>query len=132
MGERAVELEPTYFPGHMYLSWAYLYQGKATESIQAAAEAVRLSAESPAALAALGNAYALAGRMDQAAIIVKRMQQRPYIPSVYVSAVYAAMKKTDEAFFWLTRAARERSPHFSPCLSDSGIKIFGAIRDSAC
>jgi len=109
-GERAVELEPTYFPGHMYLSWAYLYQGKAAESIQAAAEAVRLSAESPAALAALGNAYALAGRTDQAALIVKRMQQRPYIPSVYVSAVYAAMKKTDEAFSWLTRAARERSP----------------------
>jgi len=94
----------------MYLSWAYLYQGKAAESIQAAAEAVRLSAESPAALAALGNAYALAGRTDQAALIVKRMQQRPYIPSVYVSAVYAAMKKTDEAFSWLTRAARERSP----------------------
>jgi serine/threonine-protein kinase len=109
-GERAVELEPTYFLGHMYLSWAYLYQGKATESIRAAAEAARLSAESPAALAALGNAYALAERMDQAAVIVKRLQQRPYIPSVYVAAVYAAMKKTDETFSWLTRATRERSP----------------------
>jgi tetratricopeptide (TPR) repeat protein len=109
-GERAIELEPTYFPGHMYLSWAYQYQGLSAKSIKAAKEAVRLSAESPAALAALGNAHAVAGHMDEALQIAERMQQRPYVPCVYVSAVYAAMGELDKAFNWLMRAKRERSP----------------------
>jgi serine/threonine-protein kinase len=109
-GERAVELEPTYFPGHMYLSWAYQYQGMAAKSIQAAEEAVRLSAESPAALGTLGTAYAVAGRRDRALRIAERMQQRPYVPGVYVSTVYAAIGELDKAFSWLTRAKRERSP----------------------
>jgi serine/threonine-protein kinase len=109
-GERAVELEPTYFPGHMYLSWAYQYQGMPSQSIHAAEEAVRLSAESPAALAALGNAHASAGHTDQAVRIAELMQQRPYVPCVYVSAVYAAIGKIEKAFYWLTRAERERSP----------------------
>jgi serine/threonine-protein kinase len=109
-GEKAVELEPTYFPGHMYLSWAYQYQGMSAKSIQAADDAVRLSAGSPAALASLGNAHAGAGNMDQALRIAGRMEQRPYVPSVYVSVVYAAMGELDKAFHWLTRAKRERSP----------------------
>lgn len=109
-GRRATELEPTYYPGHLYLSRAYLMQGMPVESIRAAEQAVRLSSESPAALAALGMSYALAGHMDRARNMVSRMQQLPYIPPVYVSSVYAEMGEIDKAFHWLARAERERSP----------------------
>jgi TolB-like protein/Flp pilus assembly protein TadD len=109
-GRRTIELEPTYYPGHLYLSRAYLMQGMPTESIRAAEQAVRLSSESPAALAALGMSYALAGQMDQARNMVGRMQQLPYVPPVYVSSVYAEMGEIDKAFHWLARAERERSP----------------------
>jgi serine/threonine-protein kinase len=109
-GKKTVELEPNYFLGHLYLSWAYLGQGMPTESIKAAEEAVRLSAESPPALAALGNSYALAGQMDKARGLIERMKQRSYIPSAYISSVYASMGEIDEAFHWLTQAERERSP----------------------
>lgn len=109
-GEKNVELEPAYFPGHLYLSWAYLAQGMAAESIRAAEEAVRLSAETPPAMAALGNAFALASQFDNARAVAERMQQRPYPPSVYISSVYASIGETDEAFRWLDRAEHERSP----------------------
>ena len=109
-GKKTVELEPTYYPGHLYLSRAYLMQDMPAESIKAAEQAVRLSAESPPALAALGMSYAAAGKMDKARSIIERMHQRPYIPPVYVSSVYAEMGEIDEAFHWLTRAESERSP----------------------
>lgn len=109
-GRKTVELETAYFLGHLYLSWAYLMQGLPAESIKAAEEAVRLSAESPPALAALGNAYALAGQMDKARGLVERMRQRPYVPCVYVSSVYASLGEIEEAFHWLAQAERERSP----------------------
>jgi len=109
-GKKTVELEPTYFLGYLYLSWAYLGQGMPAESIKVAEEAVRLSAESPPALAALGNSYAMAGQMDKARSIAERMRQRPYVPSAYLSSVYAAMGEIDEAFHWLTQAEQEHSP----------------------
>jgi len=109
-GKKTVELEPTYYLGHLYLSRAYLMQGMPAESIEAAEEAVRLSAGSPPALAALGMSYAMAGQMDQALNMVERMQHRPYIPPVYVCSVYAELGEIDQAFHWLARAERERSP----------------------
>ena len=109
-GKKLVELEPTYYPGHLYLSRAYLMQGMPAESRKAAEEAVRLSGGNPPALAALGMSYALAGQMDQARSMVERIRQRPYVPPVYVSSVYAEMGEIDQAFQWLTRAERERSP----------------------
>lgn len=109
-GKKNIELEPGYFPGHLYLSWAYLAQGMAAESIEAAEEAVRLSKETPPAMAGLGNAYALAGQFDNARAVAQRMEQRPYPPSVYISSVYGSIGEIDEAVRWLDRAERERSP----------------------
>ena len=109
-GQKTVELEPAYYLGHLYLSWAYLMQGMPFEAIKPAEEAVRLSAECPPSLAALGNAYALAGQVEKARDLAERMQHQQYQPSVYISSVYASMGKLDEAFHWLARAERERSP----------------------
>ena len=109
-GQKTVELEPAYYLGHLYLSWAYLMQGMPFEAIKPAEEAVRLSAECPPSLAALGNAYALAGQTEKARDLVERMEHCPYHPSVYISSIYASMGKIDEAFHWLARAERERSP----------------------
>lgn len=109
-GKKIVELEPTYFLGHLYLSWAYVHQRMAAEAIETAREAVRLSAENPPALASLGISYALAGDMDKALELAERMQQRSCLPSYYISSVYASMGQIDEAFRWLARAESERSP----------------------
>jgi TolB-like protein/Flp pilus assembly protein TadD len=109
-GKKTVELEPTYFLGHLYLSWAYLMQGMAAEAIRSAEEAVRLSEETPPALTALGNAYALAGQMDKARALIERMEQRAYPPPVYISSICASVGEIDQAFQWLAQAQDERSP----------------------
>jgi pentatricopeptide repeat protein len=109
-GQKTVELEPTYYLGHLYLSWAYLMQGTPLEAIKPAEEAVRLSAACPPSLAALGNAYALSGQPEKARDVVERMEHQSYHPSVYISSVYASMGKIEEAFHWLALAERERSP----------------------
>ncbi len=109
-GKKTVELEPTYFPGHLYLSWAYLAMDMPAQAVKAAEEAVRLSAECPPALAALGNSYASAGLIDKARSVAELMKERACPPSAYISSVYASIGEIDEAVRWLTRAEQERSP----------------------
>ena len=109
-GRKILELEPTCFLGHLYLSWAYLKHGMLPESVAAAEEAVRLSAENPPALSALGNAFASTGQAEKAHQVIQRMRQRPLVPSAYIASVYSTLGEIEEAFHWLARAQRERSP----------------------
>src|SRR5581483_6420083 len=108
--KKIVELEPGFFPGQLYLSWAFLMLGMADEAIQTAEEAARLSDDTPPAIAALGNAYSLAGQIDRARLLAESLLQRSYPPSVYISSIYASIGDIDEAFRWLARAERDRSP----------------------
>ncbi len=110
IGKKTVELEPSCYLGHLYLSWAYMSLGMAAQAIDSAQEAVRLSLGGPPTLASLGNAYALAGRKEEALELIDRMEQQAYAPPLYISSIYASIGQTDEAFRWLERAERERSP----------------------
>jgi len=109
-GCKTVELEPTYYPGHMYLSWAYRRCGMRTQAIERAEEAVRLSAGTPLSLGGLGLAYAAAGKSDEARKVLEQIQQRPYIASTSIASIYAAIGEIEEALKWLERARQERSP----------------------
>jgi tetratricopeptide (TPR) repeat protein len=109
-GRKTVELEPTYYPGHMYLSWAYRRSGMLTQAIEKAEEAVRLSAGTPLSLGGLGLSYAAAGKSDEALKVVDQIQQRPYMASTSIASIYAAIGEIEEALKWLDRARQERSP----------------------
>jgi len=109
-GLKALELESSYYPAYMYLSWAYREYGMHAQSIEAGQEAVRLSAGTPLALGGLGLSYAMAGKMSEARSVIERLQQRAYVPTATIALVYARMGEIDQAFEWLGRAQQERSP----------------------
>jgi len=83
------------------------------------------------AIAALGYAYALAGRRNDAQNIIaqlKELSKRRYVHPVLVAAVYAALGQKEDAFEWLERGYRVHSrdllelkydPHFATLRSDS-------------
>jgi tetratricopeptide (TPR) repeat protein len=73
---------------------------------------VTLSGSSTVSLATLGQAYAAAGRKEEAQETIRKMldrAERQYVPSYWISLVYTALGERDEAFAWLEKAVQERS-----------------------
>jgi tetratricopeptide (TPR) repeat protein len=76
-------------------------------------KARELSNDDPLALAALGHAYAVAGRIGEAQKLLEKLLQlaqtgnvRPY----EIAKVYAGLGDKDRAFEWLNKALQDRSP----------------------
>lgn len=109
-GRKTLELERSYYPGYMYLSWAYRQYGMIPEALAAGEESVRLSQGNPLALGGLGVTYAVAGKMDAARRVIDEMQQRPCVPSTAIAYVCAAMGEIGQALAWLERGHREKWP----------------------
>jgi len=63
-------------------------------------------------VAELAGSYASAGKQDEAARILKQLNEVSkgrYVPAYLVALVHAALKDADEAFRWLDKAYGERS-----------------------
>jgi hypothetical protein len=78
-----------------------------------ASRGVNLSeANSPQMIAALGYAYAAAGRRDTAQGIIAELERRSkesYVDEYFVATIFAALGEKDEAFALLNKACAERS-----------------------
>ena len=118
--------------GHLYCGDVDVEKGNLAQGIREVQEAVTLSgSEHARAIAALGYAYALAGRRNDAQNIIaqlKELSKRRYVHPVLVAAVYAALGQKEDAFEWLERGYRVHSrdllelkydPHFATLRSDS-------------
>ncbi|CAN5484599.1 hypothetical protein BH10ACI3_BH10ACI3_18410 [soil metagenome] len=103
--------DPSFARAYMNLGEILQEQGKFDEAITALQKAKDLSKD-PLADMALGHAYAVAGRKNDASKIaadleekVRRKEVSPFLPAV----VYAGLNEKDKAFYWLERAYQERS-----------------------
>jgi len=86
--------------------------GKQDEAIAELKAASGAPGDFPLADAALGLAYAVAGRMDDAKQIGARFRDviaKRYIPPTYFGMLYAGMGDRDRAMMWLTKACAERA-----------------------
>ena len=70
----------------------------------------------PEMLAALGHAYALAGRQTEAATILDQLKRvtdsRRYVSPYSVALIYVALNQKDSAFQWLEQAYQDRDENF--------------------
>ncbi len=103
--------DPSFARAYMNLGEILQEQGKYDDAIAAFQKARELSKD-PLADMALGHAYAVAGRRNEALKIavdldnrVLQKQVSPFLPAV----VYAGLNEKDRAFYWLERAFQERS-----------------------
>jgi tetratricopeptide (TPR) repeat protein len=107
----ALELSPHYGAAHMFLGMTLILLGKPGEGVRAVETGVSLMGRSPLFLAALGSAYAKAGRIGDAQKILAELQalaQKAYVPSFHFALIYMGLGETDKCLDWLEKAIEER------------------------
>jgi hypothetical protein len=107
-----------------------MQKGQIPEAIVALERAVLLSNRMVVPLSALGHAYAVAGRMQDATGVLEELKapsRSRYVSPYDLCCVYAGMRRMDDAFECVERAFVERSwlsylnfePMLDPLRSDS-------------
>ena len=127
---RMLELDPNIFAAHRYLGLAYEQKGMYQKAIAEFQRGVQLSG-SPLMLAHLGHAHAVSGNTTEARRILgelREMQNRRYVSSSTVAAIYVALGEKDEAFKWLEKAYEERDVWLMNLKVDP---VFSKIRGDA-
>jgi serine/threonine-protein kinase len=110
--KRAIELDPRDPRGHATLGWVLLRKGQTVEGIAELERAVALSPGDGLWLSQLGQAYALAGRIDAARAILRQLAERSretYVSPYHLAYVYTGLGELDSAMDCLERAYAERA-----------------------
>lgn len=110
--KKAQQLEPGHSMLHYIIGRSCMRLGKQDEAIEELKVASGASGDFPLADAALGLAYAVAGKLDEAQKIGARFRDvmsRRYIPPTYFGMLYAGMGDLKRALMWLDKACAERA-----------------------
>jgi tetratricopeptide (TPR) repeat protein len=95
----------------MWLGENYELRGLFSEAIPHYEKAVELD-ETPYVLGNLGHAYAKSGRVDEAHVVLERLEElskSSYVSPIERAYVYAGLGDLDNCFEWLEKAYDERS-----------------------
>jgi TolB-like protein len=106
-----LEHEPRFFPALFQLGRVYVQMERYAEAIAAFERALQFSRQQEA-LPALAHAYALAGRTQEARIILEEMTNDKtgrYVASPMVARVYLGLGEYETALDWLEKGIEERS-----------------------
>ncbi len=120
--QRVVEMDPTYIMTRRELSETYYEKGMVEEAIQEAETAWSLSSETDRdSLAALGAAYAKAGRRSDGLRIATTLEKelsKGRASWLDVAFVYVALEDNEKALTALEKGFEERVPRMF------GLKVF--------
>jgi len=103
---------PKEWLGHYFLATAYEGMGRRAEAIPEYQKAIAMSSDAQEAVAALGHAYAAAGRRAEAENILQDLEQkakREYVSPYWIATVHAGLGDKDQAFVFLEKAYAEKS-----------------------
>lgn len=110
----ALELDPTFAWGHLWIGQVYLQEGKNREAIDEINQALSKSNDDIRMLATLGHAYAVAGNRGEALRVIDKLQKashQRYVSPYFIAVIYVGLENNDEAFVWLQKAFEERHPY---------------------
>lgn len=110
LAQRALEMGSTY--PRLFLAWSYEHRGRFDEAIVELQKAVVGWGGEVFPTAALGHAYAVAGREAEAREVLDNLlarAKRDYASPYEIATVYAGLGDRDRAFEWLEKAYEERS-----------------------
>ena len=111
---KTLEVNDQFGVAHLYLGYVYLQQpGHTPEAVAEFQKARDYMGDDAETLAALGNAYAAAGRRADAQKVLETLRehsQRGYVSPYFVALVYAGLGDREHAFDFLERAYQDRHP----------------------
>lgn len=110
-GRKTLDIDQNFFWVFMGLGWSYEQKGMLKEAIEAFQNAVKLTGGGIGTLAALGHAYAISGKTNEAQTILDKLAveaQRSYVSPFDIALVYTGLGEIDQAFKWLEKAYDDR------------------------
>ena len=110
--ERAIYLDPTFWPGHQTLAIILVKQGRYEEALAETQKSVEFANRSNAPLALLGHVYAKLGRRNDAEAVIKELEKRytdKQADARDLVIVYTGLDDKDKAFAWLEKAFADHS-----------------------
>ena len=105
-------MDSSFEGAHEFLGRAYVEMGQYEKAISELQKAIALSDGSPASIAELGYAYAVAGKRREALKILyelKDRSKRKYVSPFLLATIYTGLGEKDQSFLWLERAYEDRS-----------------------
>ena len=109
---QTIDMDPNFQWAHRNLAWAYeqkkMYGAAITEL-----QKVRVLSNGEAGLYALGHAYAVAGKKNEALEIIEQLHTRSkskFVAASSFAVVYAGLGEKDQALDWLEKSVNERDP----------------------
>jgi len=111
--QHTVDLEPTSFNPHWFLSILYAREGRLEEAIAAAEKANELSGGNAITVGNLGKVYGLASRTAEARQLLEELTVRrrsTYVPACAFLFVHGGLGERDKALEWMARGIEEHDP----------------------
>ena len=122
---KALEMDPNLVKTHTVFGQTYILEAKYDEGLAEHEKAVNLSKRHPWNLAAMGWAYARAGKTEQAFDLLSELETRKkkeYIRPYYLAKICAGLDDKDQAFRWLDEAYAEHDMSLVHILSDETMR----------
>jgi serine/threonine protein kinase/Flp pilus assembly protein TadD len=128
---KVIEMDPNFFSARRYYGLILEQKGQYEQAVEQLEKAREQSGGSPVVIAALGHAYALAGKRHEAEKIIEELLDpaKPRKGSAYdVAVVYVGLGEKEKAFEWLEKAYQQRDdflaylkadPRFDPLRTDT-------------
>jgi len=110
--DKALEMDPNLGIAHWELSWNYAQKRMYPEAISECRGLLSIGPQDQAVLGTCGGIYGLAGRRQDALLLLSRLQKlsaKGYLDPYNVAWVYDGLGDNDRTMEWLTRAYREHS-----------------------
>jgi len=98
---------------HLFFGLAYEQEGRFEEAIAEFQKGSSLSAGDPRMPGAIGHAYAVSGRKDQAQNVIaelKQLSKQRYVAPIEIAVIYTGLGDKDQTFEWLEKAYLDHSP----------------------
>jgi len=122
--KKLLEVNPTFYVGHYWLSFPYAFKGMHDEAIATVEKAMAISGGgAPLMWLAFGLIHSVAGKREEAEKALQKMMKQSkqtYVAPWMMAAVHAGLGEKDKAFELLEKSYKERD-HWLTYLKSSPI-----------
>ncbi len=108
---KTLEINPLFHAAYITLGGAYVQKKMYTDAIVTFSKASLFSKGHPIPVAALGYAYAVSGKHEDAMMMLELLlgrSENEYVSPYWIAIVYIGLGDKDQAFRWMEKAYQEK------------------------